>query len=124
MVRLTTEAPGSLHPLSLIVRERLEDALQTRAGERRARRLRGSVGFFAGGMATRLRFDGRTVHLDQGSLDDTQAAARGTLAAFLALCQGRIGPVELVRGKVSLRGSPRLLLRVLPLLRVEAGRAG
>lgn len=116
MVRLTTDSVEQLHLLSLLVRERLGRTLETPAGQTQAAKLRGTVGLVAGGMETRMRFDGSTVHLDQGPATKARVRGQGTLAAFLAICQGKVGPVELLRGHVRASGNPVLLLKALRLL--------
>jgi hypothetical protein len=114
--RLVTEPPEGLHVLSLMVRDRIGEALRTVEGRDRARRLQGRIGLAAGGMHTRLAFDGRTIHLDQGPLEETQARASGTLASFLAICQGKVRVGDVLRRQVRMAGNPLLLRRFLPLL--------
>lgn len=119
MVRLTTEPKEHLHLLSLLVRDRLEESLATPEGQRRAGRLKGAVGLSAGGMESRMRFEGDRVHLDQGPLTDTRVRGAGTFAAFLAICQGKVKAAQLLRGRLRVSGNPLLLMKALPLLQAH-----
>jgi len=119
MVRLTTEPPEALHLLSLLVRDRLEASLATPEGQKRARKIKGTVGLGAGGMESRMRFDGQTVHLDQGPIASASVRGTGTLAAFLAICQGKVGAAQLLRGHIRVGGNPLLLVKALPLLQAR-----
>lgn len=119
MIRLTTEPVEELHLLSLLIRERLQASLRTTEGQTRVRTLKGTVGLLAGGMVTRISFDTRSVHIDQGDFESAQARASGSLAAFLAVCRGRVGALDVLRGQVRVRGKPRLLAKVMPLLKSD-----
>ena len=121
MVRLTTEPAEHLHLLSLLIRDRLQESLGTPAGQKRADKLKGTVGLAAGGMESRMRFERGRVHLDQGPLREATVRGSGTLAAFLAVCQGKMKATQLLRGRLRVSGNPLLLARALPLLQAEAG---
>ena len=118
MPRLVHEPQDKLHVFSLLVRSRLESALSTVEGRDIARKLSGRVGLAAGAMETGLTFDGRTVRMDQGAITTANARATGTLASFLAICQGKIRMGDILRGQVRVSGNLLLLRRFFPLLSV------
>ena len=114
--RLVINAPDDLHLLSLLVRERLEGALETVEGRDLARRLEGRVGLAAGEMRTTLAFEPGRIQLIQGEAEEARARATGTLSSFLAICHGKVRFSDVLRRQVHISGNLLMLRRFLPLL--------
>lgn len=114
--QLVINPSENLHLLSLLVRDRLEAALETVEGRDAARRLKGRIGLVASGMETALTFEGRSIDLDQRPLDDARAIASGTLASFLAICHGRVRLGDVVKRQIRVSGNLLLFRRFFPLL--------
>jgi len=114
------DQPEQMNLLGLLIQGFLQQRLQSPKLARKARRLRGAFGLQAGSMAITITFAPDGVVISKGIAPRTRARIAGSMGEMVAMVSGGGGLVASViavlEGRVSIRGNPFALLRLLPIM--------
>ena len=119
--RVVVEDPHTKSLMVLILRTLLEGNLKNPRTARKLDRMQGTVAVKAGSMEATLTFADGEVRIDQGLDPSADAGVTGSLGAFVKLGARSqlIRPV--LNRSVRFNGNWKLLLKLMPILRVPRG---
>lgn len=111
--------PPTMSLLGLLLGNMLERQVIKAEHQRRLARLRGDVLVEVGEMAITLRFGDGALTVLRGAREKPRARVRGSMDALLGIALGgsMVGPW--LSGAIKTKGNLFLLLRMIPLLRVD-----
>lgn len=122
MDRVRIREPETMHVLGLLLGAYLQQSLAAPKAAAAARALHGDLWLRAGGMWVTLRFDGGDIEVIRDRSEGRRAVVEGEMGELLVvvasvslLARARALPA-LLRGRLSVSGDPRFLVRLLPVL--------
>ncbi len=114
------DQPEQMNLLGLLIQGFLQQRLESPKLARKARRLRGAFGLQAGSMAITITFAPEGIVISKGIAPRTRARIAGSMGEMVALVSGGGGivaaAIAVLEGRVSIRGNPFALLRLLPIM--------
>jgi len=119
MLELQVKDRNSMNLLGLFLERILNRNLQKPDKYGRIQTLRASVVIRSARMAVTLHFRDGHIVLERGAADNPTTAIEGDLSSFLQLGLGRNPLVPLWRGRIRIRGNRRVLLRLIPLFKMD-----
>lgn len=119
--RVVVDEPQTKSLMVLILRTLLEGNLKNPRTARKLEHMKGTVAVTAGSMEATLTFAGDEVRINQGADPAADAQVIGSLGAFVKLGSRSQLVRPVLNRSVRFKGNWKLLLKLMPILRVPRG---